>query len=201
MVKKRKKMVNDVMGKSSGDINNHEGSGCAETKDDNIDLGIIQTILDESFVKGGGNESGKPDGSSINSSLIPILQKAQEAYGYIPRSVLNEISKRSGIATSKIYGIVTFYDQFSTERRGKYTVKTCSGTACQVRGGKKSLETVKKKLGIGVGETTEDYQFSVETAGCLGACATAPAMLINKQLYGRATEEKIVPILDQYSSK
>lgn len=201
MAKKRKRMINDVMDKSLENINNHEDSGCAETKDDNIDLGIIQKILDESLVKDVDNESGKLDESAVKSSLIPVLQQAQEAYGYIPRSVLNEISKRSGIATSKIYGIVTFYDQFSTERRGKYTVKTCSGTACQVRGGKKSLEKVKKKLGIGVGETTPDYQFSIETAGCLGACATSPAMLINKQQYGRATEEKIGPILDQYYSK
>lgn len=192
MAKRRKRLSKEEVSKSSEEVD--KACSCAEQED--IDLNIIQKILDESLA-GSSNGADKDNGKE----LIVILQKAQDAYGYIPRAVIDAVNKRTGIATSKIYGVVTFYDQFSTEKRGKYVIKTCSGTACQVRGGKKSLEKVKKKLGVDVGETTPDYQFTVETAGCLGACAISPAMLINKQLYGRATEEKIDPILAQYSDK
>lgn len=164
--------------------------------EEKIDLTLIQNILNESF----GENVGKPVKNG-KEMLIPVLQKAQEAYGYIPRGVINEINVRTGIATSKIHGVVTFYDEFSTEKRGKYTLKTCCGTACQVRGGKQSTEAIKKRLGVDVGETTADYQFSLEKAGCLGACAISPAMLVNKQLYGRVTQEKIVPLIDQLTKK
>ena len=180
---------------SSGLTENCNDSACDETKQENIDLSIIQKILDEHSAQSSSNGSGKDD----DKALILILQEVQEAYGYIPRPVIYAINKRTGYATSKIFGIVTFYDQFSTEKRGKYVIKTCSGTACQVRGGKKSLQTIKKKLGIDVGETTEDYKFTLETAGCLGACAISPAMFVNKELFGRVTQEKIDPILDQFS--
>ncbi len=163
---------------------------------EDIDLGIIRDILKDSLT------NGRAKSAKYNKEvLISILQKAQAAYNYIPRGVINEINEQTGIATSKIFGIVTFYDEFSTEKRGKYTVKSCSGTACQVKGGKQSMDTIKKELGIEVGETTEDYTFSLETAGCLGACAIAPTMLVNKQLYGRATQEKVAPIIEQLSKK
>ena len=157
-----------------------------------MDTKAIIKILDETVITNSEKD---------NHPLMLILQKAQEVYGYIPRDVINAINKRTSIPTSKIYGIVTFYDQFTTEKRGKYTIKTCSGTACQVKGGKKSLAAVKKRLGIDVGETTPDYQFSIETAGCLGACAIAPAMLVNKQLFGRSVEKRIDPILNEFSEK
>lgn len=172
--------------KNRVDADDHTVAGCVESE--SVDLTLIRKILDESAVSG-------------KKGLIAVLQKAQDAYGYIPRPVVNEINRKTGVSTSSIYALVTFYDQFSTERRGKFTIKTCSGTACQVRGGKKSLEVVKKKLGVDVGDTTEDYQFTLETAGCLGACAISPAMLINKQLIGRATHDKIAPVIDQHSVK
>jgi len=175
---------------------NNGGSAGTGTEQEAVDLKAIKEILDENVITNTGKDTGKD-----NSSLMVILQKAQEEYGYIPREVINAINKRTGIATSNIYGIVTFYDQFTTEKRGKYTIKTCSGTACQVKGGKKSLAAVKKRLGIDVGETTADYQFSVETAGCLGACAIAPAMLVNKQLFGRSVEKRIDPIINEFSEK
>lgn len=159
-----------------------------DTKHDDADVEIICNILS------GFN-------GDVGTSLVSILRQTQESYGYIPRIAVNEISKHTGTPTSKIYGMVTFYDEFSTEKRGKYTIKTCCGTACQVKGGKKSMETIKKKLGIGSGETTPDYQFSLETVGCMGACAVSPAILINKQLCGRVTQEKIGPLIDQFAKK
>lgn len=171
-------------------------TACQGLKEEEIDIKIIQEILRE-YVS--PKESNKPV-VSFDGVLIPILQRAQDAYGYISRSVINEISTQTGIPTSKIYGVITFYDQFSTERRGKYTIKVCSGTACQVRGGKQSLSVIKNKLGIEIGETTQDYQFTLQTVGCLGACAISPVLLINKQYYGRITQEKIGPLLDRLSN-
>lgn len=189
---KRKKKFGDVCTDSGG--NNGSVNNLKECE--KIDLKIIQDILDESL----SASSVIPD-KECKEMLVPILQKAQEAYGYIPRAVINEINQKTGISTSKIFGIVTFYDEFSTEKRGKYTIKTCGGTACQVKGGKQSMAVIKKNLGIETGETTEDYQFSLESAGCLGACAISPAMFVNKQLYGRVTHEKVEPLLNQLAKK
>ena len=127
--------------------------------------------------------------------LIPILQETQEAYGYLPPPVLGWVSERTGIPTSRMYGVITFYAQFYTEPHGKHLVRCCRGTACHVRGGKKILNTVRNLLGIDEGESTADMLFSLETVACLGACALSPVMVVDQNYYGKMTGRRAEQIL------
>jgi NADH:ubiquinone oxidoreductase subunit E len=102
------------------------------------------------------------------------------------------------IPLSRIFGVVTFYAQFYTTPRGRYTVRVCRGTACHVRGGKSVLKAVQQALGIGEGETTPDFKFTFETVACLGACALSPVLLVNKNYYGKLTPAKVEKVLKQY---
>ena len=129
--------------------------------------------------------------------LIPILQEIQEAYGYLPAEVLHWASKRTGIPTSRMYGVITFYAQFYLRPHGKHTVRCCRGTACHVRGGKKIINAVKGQLGIEDGETTEDMRFSLETVACLGACALSPVMVVDNVYHGKMTPRVAEQILQQ----
>ncbi len=129
--------------------------------------------------------------------LIPILQKLQDAYGYLPANVLEWLSEETGIPTSRIYGVVSFYAQFYLEPHGKYTVRCCRGTACYVRGGKKILNAVQRNLGIEDGATSDDMLFSLETVACLGACALSPVMIINNTYYGKVTPLRADQVLQQ----
>jgi len=131
-------------------------------------------------------------------ALIPVLQEAQEIYGYLSEEVLVAIGKRLHIPLSRIFGVVTFYAQFYTTPRGRYTVRVCRGTACHVRGGKNVLKAVQQSLGIGEGETTPDFKFTFETVACLGACALSPVLLVNKNYYGKLTPAKVEQVLKQY---
>jgi NADH-quinone oxidoreductase E subunit len=131
-------------------------------------------------------------------AMIPILQEAQEVYGYLSEELLAAIGKRLRIPLSRIYGVVTFYAQFYTTPRGRYTVRVCRGTACHVRGGKNVLKAVQRHLGIGEGETTADFKFTFETVACLGACALSPVLLVNKNYYGKLTPAKVEQVLKQY---
>ncbi len=131
-------------------------------------------------------------------ALIPVLQEAQEIYGYLSEEVLTAIGKRLHIPMSRIFGVVTFYAQFYTTPRGRYTVRVCRGTACHVRGGKYVLRAVQQALGIGEGETTPDFKFTFETVACLGACALSPVLLVNKNYYGKLTPAKVEQVLKQY---
>ena len=130
--------------------------------------------------------------------LIPVLQEAQEIYGYLSEELLAAIGKRLHIPLSRIFGVVTFYAQFYTTPRGRYTVRVCRGTACHVRGGKNVLKAVQQTLGIGEGETTPDFKFTFETVACLGACALSPVLLVNKNYYGKLTPAKVEKVLKQY---
>ncbi len=132
-------------------------------------------------------------------SLIPILQEAQEIYGYLSEELLSEIGKRLHIPMSRIFGVVTFYAQFYTSPRGRYTVRVCRGTACHVRGGKHVLKAVQQTLGIEEGETTPDFKFTFETVACLGACALSPVLLVNKNYYGKLTPAKVEQVLKKYA--
>jgi len=131
-------------------------------------------------------------------ALIPVLQEAQEIYGYLSEEVLAAIGKHLRIPLSRIFGVVTFYAQFYTTPRGRYTVRVCRGTACHVRGGKNVLKAVQQALGIGEGETTPDFKFTFETVACLGACALSPVLLVNKNYYGKLTPAKVEQVLKQY---
>jgi len=134
----------------------------------------------------------------VEGAMIPILQEAQEVYGYLSEELLAAIGKRLRIPLSRIYGVVTFYAQFYTTPRGRFTVRVCRGTACHVRGGKNVLKAVQRHLGIGEGETTADFKFTFETVACLGACALSPVLLVNKNYYGKLTPAKVEQVLKQY---
>jgi NADH:ubiquinone oxidoreductase subunit E len=153
-----------------------------------IDLGPAGKLLQK-------YEKLHPQGGLPADYLIPLLQELQEAYGYLPASVLDWVSERTGIPTSRMYGVITFYAQFYTEPHGKHLVRCCRGTACHVRGGKKILNTVRNTLGIDDGQTTSDMQFSLETVACLGACALSPVMVIDHTYYGKMTGRRAEQIL------
>ncbi|MBI4778260.1 NAD(P)H-dependent oxidoreductase subunit E [Candidatus Desantisbacteria bacterium] len=131
-------------------------------------------------------------------ALIPLLQEAQKIFNYLPMDALSMIGKRLKIPLSKIYGVVTFYSAFHLTPHGKYSITACRGTGCQVNGGKKILHAIKETIGINEGETTDDLMFSLDTVSCLGACALAPVVVINKDYFGKMTPEKVKTIFGQY---
>jgi len=157
-----------------------------------IDISLAENILERL------EQERRTAGRSVTGDdLIPVLQEIQKAYGYLPPTVLTWVSERTGIPTSRMYGIITFYTQFYLEPHGKYTVCCCRGTACHVRGSKKVINAVKSTLGIGEDETTEDMLFSLETVACLGACDLSPVMAIDSTYYGKMTARRAEQILNQ----
>lgn len=134
----------------------------------------------------------------VNGALIPVLQDAQDVYGYLPVPVLEVISTRLEVPISQVYGVVTFYAQFHLDPRGKHIVRTCQGTACHVRGAGKILDALKESLGIAPGKATEDLQFTLETVACIGACGLAPVIMVDQDTHGRLTPLAIPDILDKY---
>ncbi|MBN2658421.1 MAG: NAD(P)H-dependent oxidoreductase subunit E [Spirochaetales bacterium] len=130
--------------------------------------------------------------------LIPLLQDIQEEYGYLPRPALELISREGGIPLSRIFGVVTFYEQFYLEPRGKHMVKCCRGTACHVKNGAKIASAISDVLGIGEGGTSADGLFTFETVACLGTCFLAPVMMIDESYYGNLEEGDVKSILDRY---
>ncbi len=130
--------------------------------------------------------------------LVPILQEAQEKYGYLPPEILREIATSLHLSLTKVYGVVTFYTQFHLQPRGENVIRVCTGTACHVRGGGEVLQALEEELGIQSGETTEDLQFTLETVACIGACGLAPVIMINDDTHGRLTSEKVRAVLDTY---
>lgn len=131
-------------------------------------------------------------------AVIPVLQEAQEIYGYLPKEVMQQISKELNIPFSKIFGVVTFYAQFHLKPRGRNIIRVCQGTACHVRGAAKVFDAVSKKLGVGKNGTTEDLRYTLETVACLGACGLAPVMMVNNDTHGRLTPDVAVGILEKY---
>ncbi|MDP4175390.1 MAG: NADH-quinone oxidoreductase subunit NuoE [Bacteroidota bacterium] len=126
-----------------------------------------------------------------SDSLIPLLQSAQDSYGYIPEKIIYYISELVGIPPAEIYGVITFYAQFRLKPLGKNIIKICQGTACHVNGSKNVLSALQDELGISIGETTEEGIFSLESVACLGCCSLAPVMMINNETFGNLTSEKI----------
>ena len=133
-------------------------------------------------------------------ALIPVLQKAQGVYGYLPKPVLETIAKELRLTKAEVFGVVTFYAQFHLNPRGKHIIRVCQGTACHVRGGAKILEAVSEHLKVKPGETTRDLEFTLETVACLGACGLAPVMMVDDNTHGRLTPLDIPGILDSYLS-
>lgn len=136
--------------------------------------------------------------SRTEGSLIPILQTAQNLFGYLPTNVLKHISLRLKVPYSEVTGVVSFYSFFSTVPRGKHVIRVCLGTACYVRGGKEVLEAFKKNLKINVGETTPDRMFSLEVGRCFGACGLAPVAMVNDDVHQRVKSAKIRDLISQY---
>jgi len=131
------------------------------------------------------------------SALIPILQEVQAEYRYLPEEILTYIATAMGLSVATVFGVATFYAQFSLEPKGKYVVRVCDGTACHVRHSMPVYQAIRSRLGLKDGRfTTPDMMFTVETVACLGACGVAPAMVINDKVYGKMTPEAACTIID-----
>lgn len=134
-------------------------------------------------------------------SLIPILQEVQDSLGWLSEESLTAIGKHLDIPVSKVYGVATFYNQFRFQAQGKNHIQVCRGTACHVLGSATVLDELKKKLKIGVDETTKDGQFSLEIVACIGTCGLAPVIKINDNFHANVTSESLDEILESYKEK
>ena len=132
-------------------------------------------------------------------ATMPVLQAAQEIFGYLPEEVQIMIAEGLDIPLSEVYGVATFYAQFTLNPKGKYQISICLGTACYVKGAGDILTAVEQKLGIKAGGITPDGKFSIDACRCIGACGLAPVMTINDDVYGRLTPDQVAGILDSYT--
>jgi NADH-quinone oxidoreductase subunit E len=151
------------------------------TADEKPDLTQLETILN--------------DYRGQRGAVIPVLQRAQKIYGYLPPEVLRHISAGLRVPLSKIYGVATFYSQFYLTRRGRHIVRQCDGTACHVRGAGKIVERMEHELGVTAGGTTPDYRVTCEVVYCLGSCGLAPVAVVDEQTIGKLAPEKMAVIL------
>lgn len=131
-------------------------------------------------------------------SLIPVLHKAQEIFGFLPVEVQEHVASALQIPAGEVMGVVTFYSYFTMQPRGRHTVNVCMGTACYVRGAKKVLEALKKELEVDLGETTADRRFSLTSQRCFGACGLAPVIMIDEDVHGRINPRKLREVLAHY---
>jgi len=157
------------------------------TKPKEIDWGRLEAIID------------KNRGEAW--ALIALLQDIQETFGYIPMKSIEPIAEALNLFPSQVQAVISFYAGFSLKPKGKYVLKLCRGTACHVKGGRSILRFMKKELGLNEGETSPDYQFTLETAACLGACALAPTMMVNRTYFGKISPPKVTNILAEYGKK
>ena len=148
-----------------------------------IDLSLIDGVLEKY--------------APVKGSLITILQHTQDIYGYLPKEAIELIAEKTGIATSEIMGVGTFYTQFRFAPVGKYLIMLCQGTACHVNSSELILQTIKDELGIEDGQTTADELFSLKCVACLGCCSLSPVMMINEDTYGSLTPDKTKKILKE----
>ena len=152
-----------------------------------VDLTLLNDVLDHY--------------ADVKGSLITILQKTQDIYGYVPIDAVYYISERTGLTPAKILGVATFYSQFRFTAVGKYLIMVCKGTACYVNGAERIIDAISEELGIGNNETTEDGLFSLSIVSCLGCCSLAPVMMINEDTYGSLTPDKVKKILRDIREK
>ena len=131
-------------------------------------------------------------------ALMPVLQEAQNIFGYVPQDVQQIIADGLGTTLAEVYGVATFYAQFSLEPKGQYIISVCLGTACYVKGSQQVLDKLEEVLGVPAGRTTPDGLFTLNATRCLGACGLAPVMMINDDVYGRLTPDQIPDIIAKY---
>lgn len=131
-------------------------------------------------------------------ALMPVLHEAQNIYGYLPAEVQTVIAEELGVPLAEVYGVATFYSQFTLTPKGKHRISVCLGTACYVKGSDKILEAIEKELRITCGECTPDKKFSIDSCRCVGACGLAPVMIIDGEVYGKLTAKDVAGILDGY---
>ena len=155
---------------------------------------LIETEFKDKLDEMLSHYTGKKD------ELIPILQEAQEQFGYLPSEVMCQVAKFLRLPESAVFGVSTFYAQFKFSPTGRKKVRLCRGTACHVRGAPRILEEVEKRLGIKPGETTDDLEYSLETIACFGSCALAPVIVVDDNVYGRMTPKKVAQILGNAKS-
>ena len=148
-----------------------------------IDIGLIEPILQEFRDQKG--------------AVIPILQRTQGIYGYLPEDAMVEISKKSGISISQLYGVATFYAQFNLEPRGRHLIQICDGTACHVKGAPKSVAAVEEEFNLKAGGSDPDYEYTLEIVYCLGSCGLAPIALVDGQVYGNTTPDSLVKSINE----
>jgi NADH-quinone oxidoreductase E subunit len=134
-------------------------------------------------------------------ALIPLLQEVQEIFGYIPPESIEPIADALKLYPAQVQGVITFYSGFSLKPKGRYVLKVCRGTACHVKGSRSILRIMKKELALEEGETSEDYQFTLETVACLGACFLAPTMMVNRNYFGKLTPVKAASVLGEYKKE
>ena len=152
-----------------------------EVMEETLDLAPLEEVFEEY--------------SSVQGAIIPVLQKAQDIYGYLPSEVLETIANRMHVPLSQVYGVATFYSQFYLTRRGRHIVRQCDGTACHVRGAGRIIRTIEKELGIEAGETTPDYRLTYEVVYCLGSCGLSPVAMVDGQVVGHLVPEKMLQIV------
>ena len=143
-----------------------------------IDIGLIEPIMQEFKDQKG--------------AIIPILQRTQEIYGYLPEDAMMAISKKSGISISQLYGVATFYAQFNLEPSGRHLIQVCDGTACHVKGAPKLVKAVEEEFNLEAGGSDADYEYTLEIVYCLGSCGLAPIALVDGQVYGNTTPDSLV---------
>lgn len=133
-------------------------------------------------------------------ALIPVLHEAQNLYGYLPLEVQREVANGLNIPLAEVYGVVSFYAQFTINPKGKYQVSVCMGTACYVKGANDILDKFRTRLSIDIGECTDDQKFSLDACRCVGACGLAPVVTINDEVYGKLTVDDVDAIIDKYEN-
>ena len=154
---------------------------------ESVDLSLLKDVLDKY--------------ADVKGSLISILQKTQEIYGYVPIDAVYHISERTGLTPAKIMGVATFYSQFRFTAVGKYLIMVCKGTACYVNGAERIIDAISEELGIGNNETTADGLFTIDALRCIGACGIAPAVTINGKVYPKMTVDAVQGVVNEYLAK
>lgn len=154
-----------------------------------------EDLTQENFVK---LEQVIQKNKGTKGALIPVLHGAQEIFGYLSMEVQKKISEALNVPVAEIYGVVTFYSQFTLKPRGKYTIRVCLGTACYVKGSKSIIDKISRELNIEVGNTTNDGKYTFETTRCIGACGLGPVLTVNGDVYGKLVEADIPEILKKY---